>query len=316
MRKHRAHRIVSCLRALILGALTFLLSACALTRIQPGLGKKPVVKPVVAVSDFENRAGFKGQWDLGDGMAEVLINELIETERVTVLERKYLSDVIGEIRRQSQALFRTEGRVPAGRLKNARYLIRGVLSDFHVSGDKSGWFASQTSRFRVRGSSARITLNVYVVEVESGQIIGSAETTGRASRLGLGAAVEYKEVAFGGDAYFKTPLGKATRQAMQKAVREILQILHDEEWDARIASGGPHSVLVNGGKNVRLEVGEILLVRDEGSVITDPVTGDVLEELPGPVIGKIRVEVVDAISARALLLEGSAARGNRLERLR
>ena len=86
-----------------------------------------IVKPVVAVSDFENLASPPAQWNLGRGMADLLITELLDTEKVTVLERKDLGDVVGEIVLQGKEIFRKEGRVERGRLKNAKYLLRGVM---------------------------------------------------------------------------------------------------------------------------------------------------------------------------------------------
>ena len=275
-----------------------------------------IVRPVVAVSDFENKSGFSGKWKLGDGMAEVMINELLDTDDVVVLERKHLNDVMGEIVRQGHDLFRREGRVQTGRLKNARYLIRGVVSDFHVSGDKSGWFATTRGGFFGRGSSTKVTLNTYLTEVETGQIIASAETSGKAGRIGFGGSMNYHEMTFGGEAFFKSPLGKATRKAMRAAARELLRDLPDSEWIGRVASGGPDLIIINGGANVRMEAGERLLIRGQGRAVTDPVTGDVIQHIPGPVIGKIRVESVKPLSSEAVLLEGRAERGDVLERLR
>lgn len=276
-----------------------------------------VLRPVVAVSDFENKAGFSGKWNLGNGMAEIMINELLQSGEVVVLERKHLQNVVGELALQkARDLFRREGRVERGRLKNARYLIRGVVSDFHVSGDKSGWFGSNRGSFWGRGSSARVTLNTYLTEVETGQIIASAETIGKASRIGFGGGARYQNVTFGGEAYFKTPLGKATKKAMASAVETLLQALPDSDWQGRVASGGPDLVIVNGGENVGMQPGERLLVRGSGREVTDPVTGDVLQRIPGPVIGKLRVESVKSMSSEAVLLEGRAERGDIIERLR
>lgn len=302
-------------RALI--GLFLLMSGCSVLVPSPGSSSSSrFIRPVVAVSDFENKAGFSGKWNLGDGMAEVMINELLESGEVVVLERKHLQNVVGELTLQkARDLFRREGRVQPGRLKNARYLIRGVVSDFHVSGDKSGWFASGRGSFWGRGSSAKVTLNTYLTEVETGQIIASTETTGKASRFGFGGEARYQDVAFGGEAYFKTPLGKATKKAMATAARILLKELPDSEWQGRVASGGPDLVIINGGENVRMELGERLLIRGQGREITDPVTGDVIQRVPGPVIGKLRVESVKPLSSEAVLLEGRAERGDIVERL-
>lgn len=273
----------------------------------------PIIRPVVAVTDFENRANFSGQWNLGGGMAEVLIERLMFSEAVTVLERKHLDSVMGEIARQGRDLFRREGRVERGRLMNARYLIRGVVTDFTVTGDASGWFGAAGARARARASRARVGLYVTVSDVETGEIISAVRTEGSASAGGFGGSVNYKQIAFGGDAYFRTPLGRATQAAMERAVKQLLADIPRERWEPRVAEGGVDAVIVNGGHNVGLLIGQRFVVREEGRNITDPITGDVIERIPGRVIGELVIRAVHPVSAHADLTKGEARRGDFLQ---
>ena len=272
-----------------------------------------VIRPVVAVTQFENRANFEGQWELGDGMAEMMIERLMNSGEVIVLERQYLDSVVGEIVRQGRDLFRREGRVERGRLKNARYLIRGVVTDFTTTSDASGWFSSAGADGALRGARTRVGLYVTVSDVESGEIVSTVRTEGTAARGGLRGGVNYKQVAFGGDAYFRTPLGRATQTAMERAVRDIVQDLPREYWQPRVAEGGVDTIIVNGGNNVGLQGGQRFLVREEGRSVTDPVTGDVLERIPGRVIGELEIVTVQEASSHARLLDGKARRGDFLE---
>lgn len=290
----------------------WLVSGCASTR----RSRSPNVRhipPVVAVASFENRANFHGKWNLGDGMAELMIDELVDTGRVTVLERRYLGDVIGEIVRQGQDLFRKEGRVERGRLKNTRYYIRGVVSDFTVTGDASGWFGTVQGKGWLRGSTARVALAVYVTDVETGQIISSVKTEGTARQGAFGAAVDYADFAFGGDAFFRTPLGSATRRAMERAVRDVLAEIPIQPWEARVAEAGPDSVILNGGANVGIVVGDLFVVRREGRSVTDPVTGNVIDMVPGRITGTVRIDTVQPTAAYGSLVEGEARRGDLVE---
>ncbi len=271
------------------------------------------LKPVVAVTDFENKAGFTGKWKLGEGMAELLITQLMEREDVIVLERQHLQDVIGEILLQGKELFRPEGKVKKGRLKNARYLIRGSVTDFTVGADASGWFNSPSVSIWGGGNRARVTINAYITDVESGEIIDSVEADGKVSRFALGGNVDYKAVAFGGRAFFNTPLGRATKEALREAADELVGSIPIEYWQARIAEAGPDRVILNGGADVGLEPGDQFAVRGEGRVVTDPVTGDVIDRRAGPVIGRVEVTAVRPSAAEGVLLEGRARRGDLLE---
>lgn len=268
--------------------------------------------PVVAVTDFENRSGFSGQWELGSGMADVLTTHLIDSQRFTVLERKHIQNVVGELRRQGGDLFRKEGRVFPGRLKNARYLIRGVVTDFTVTGDVSGWFDNGTSKGRARSSRARVAINLMVSDVESGEILSSVQTSGSSTAWGLGGGTSYKGMRFGGDAFFRSPLGRATDSAMQRAIHQLLRDIPMQRWEPRIAEVQGFEVVINGGKNVGVREGVRYAILGPARTITDPTTGDVIESIPGQPIGRVRVNQVLDKSSHASLIEGKAKRGDLL----
>ena len=268
-----------------------------------------IVKPVVAVSDFENLASPPAQWNLGRGMADLLITELLDTEKVTVLERKDLGDVVGEIVLQGKEIFRKEGRVERGRLKNAKYLLRGVVTDFSEMSRKSGKLGIPGFSLFGGKNRARVAINIKVSDVETGEIVASVKVEEIVSAGGVGAEGRYKNVQFGGDAFFRTPLGKATERAIRDATKRVLRELPVSRWTPRVAEAGPDGVIINGGEDVRLREGSIFLVREAGRDMTDPETGNVIERVPGKVVGRVRVVSVQPLAAHAELLEGKAQRG-------
>ncbi|MDD4735498.1 MAG: CsgG/HfaB family protein [Kiritimatiellae bacterium] len=313
-RRHRAGQALLLLlwAGWMVGCSSFVEQRQVSPRPDYGSGKR--FKPVVAVSAFENKSGFSGQWDLGSGMADILTTELLDSDQYVVLERQQLDSVLGEIIRQGQEFFRREGRVNQGRLKNVRYLISGAITDFTVTGDTSGWFGYSTTVKAGGGTSrARVSLHLRLTDVESGEVISSVEASGTASAGWFSAAVSYKNLSLGGDSFFKTPLGKATTRATHRAVKQLAAAIPKEYWHPRVAEAGPDMAVINGGENVGVRVGDDFVVREQGRDITDPVTGDVIERLPGRVIGKIRVDDVQALSAHAVIIEGTTYRGAHLE---
>lgn len=274
-----------------------------------------ILKPVVAVINFDNRAGFEGQWKLGEGMAELLAAALLDSDKAVVLERKQINEVVGEIARQGNALFREEGRVERGRLMNAQYLIRGVITDFTVTRKSSGWFSMPNFLLFGGGSKARVAMNIYVIDVTSGKVLVSVKSSGTASAGGAGAKVNYKDVAFGGESFFRTPLGRATEEAIDDSVKQILGGMPRQPWQPVVAETDGRDVIVNGGRNVRLQEGLRFLVREAGRDITDPVTGNIIERRAGRVTGRIQITEVLETSAHAVLLDGEAHRGDRLEEM-
>lgn len=270
------------------------------------------VAPTLAVLEFENRSGFSGQWNLGSGMADMLTTRLVDSGQVTVVDRRSIEEVQRELRRQENRFFRREGAAQQGRLRLARYLVRGTVTDFTVTGDTSGWFARSDASARVRASRARVAVNLMVSDVETGEIISSVQSAGHASGRGLAGGVQYRSLNFGGDAYFRTPLGRATEMAIDRAVRRVLRDLPPIYWEPLVAEVEGARVVVNGGRNVNLQPGQRFTVHEEPRHITDPLTGDVIDITPGRVTGRIELLAIKDLSSDARLLEGSAQRGAQL----
>ncbi len=274
-----------------------------------------LVSPTLAVLEFENRSGFSGQWNLGSGMADILTTRLVDSGRVTVVDRRSIEEVQRELRRQENRFFRREGAAQQGRLRLARYLVRGTVTDFTVTGDTSGWFASSDVSARARSSRARVAVNLMVSDVETGEIISSVQSAGHASGRGLGGGAQYRSLNFGGDAYFRTPLGRATEMAIDRAVRRVLRDLPPIYWEPLVAEVDGARVIVNGGRNVKLQPGQRFSVHEEPHHVTDPLTGDVIDITPGRVTGRIELTIVKDLSSEARLLQGSATRGAQLRPL-
>lgn len=271
------------------------------------------VPPVVAVADLENQANFTGQFNLGHGMADMLVTGLMKTKKVVVLERQNLRDILGELSLQKDGLSRPEGRVAGGRLKNARYLIRGSITDFTEVESTAAKLGVSSLKIFGGAQRAQVALHLRIYDVESGEIMASLKSEGNASSGGAGAAGQYKNVTLGGEAFKRTPLGKATEQAIKEAVDKLLKALPVDYWRPLVAEVEQGTVVVNGGDNVRLQPGDQFIVRGQPRFVTDPATGNVIDTIPGQQNGRIQIVKVSPLSATATLLEGTAQRGQMLE---
>lgn len=273
------------------------------------------VRPVVAVTSFENRSGFPGEWQLGSGMADLLVSELVRSKGFTVVERQHLESVVGELTRQRNDLFRPEGKVDMGKLKNAQFLVRGVINDFSQVGGGAISVAIKSLFFGGRGYNARVSLTMTIVDVESGEIIDSVQCAGTSRARQAYAAGAYKGVTFGGDAFFKTPLGQATGDAIRQGVLAISDSTPRRRWRPMIATAEGGAYILNGGADRGYRVGEVYRVRERARPVTDPATGDVLALMPGREFGSLKVTRVDATVAFGEAVSGSGfERGHYLTR--
>lgn len=296
----------------VLMAVLSCVSGCQTGRVPPL--PPDAVPPRVAVASFENRSSFEGQWNLGPGMADLLVSELVDSRNFVVLERGSLDKVVDEISRQSNRLFRPEGRVDEGRLDNAHYLIRGVITDFSQSSGGSIWLGLRHLFIGSGGYTARVGLTLTIVDIESGRIVDSVQCAGKARAGDAYAKGSYKGIQFGGRSFFQTPLGIATASAIRQGLHGIVKKMPRITWTPMIAEVDGARLVLNGGRERGLEAGAVYQVRGKGTPITDPLTGDVLDIMPGPVVGTVRImEMRDQVSVAELVSGHGFARGQTLE---
>ena len=168
------------------------------------------VKPTVAVMSFENRAPIHMKWNLGEALADQLIDRLLNTNRYVVLERAQLNEVMKELQRSNDRRFRSVGQPQQGQLKHVRYLVKGTITDFgHIETVEGiwklfdwGWFGSS--------SHAIVAANLYVVDVQSGQIIASTSVEAKIKdKKEKDEKVQYQGMSFGGYTFSSSHLASS-----------------------------------------------------------------------------------------------------------
>lgn len=266
---------------------------------------KTLVRPTIAVLKFQNSAGSPMGWNLGDGMADILVNRLVATGRYEVMERSELQAIQDEIRLQTGGETRQQNRAARGRIKNVQYLIKGTVTDFNPVSAGRGW--AGTGGWNIFGGGNRAVMGMIfsVVEVESGQIICSQRVEGSVRSGDMSSEATYKGVGFGGAQFYQTPLGRATAEAIDNAVRKITDSIATTKWQPRLAYvGEDNTVILNGGKDRGVKKGDYYEVLAAGQPIVNPDNGDVISYRGGRVLGRIQVTLVEPLSAQAAVVLG------------
>lgn len=262
-------------------------------------------KPRIAVLAFDNKASLSQQWKLSEGMRDVLVDSLVKTDRYTVLTRRDLGAVMAELDAQQAPYFREQGKLEQGKLKNLQYLIKGSITDFaHVKGSALRVLGSKLG-IGGSGQVAIVSVTLYVISVETGEIIASKTMEGTASAGSLDFNATYNNVAFGGKTFFRTPLGKATQEVMDKCLVQISETIANDKWYPAVVKVDGNRITISGGEDRRITVDSQWQAYAEGEELVDPVTGDILGREPGKSTGLIRVnEVFDKYSVGEILEGG------------
>jgi len=282
-------------------------AGCGAPGLPFGADPDDYVKPTIAVMKFEDRAGGARGMKVGEGMKDVMVDRLLATQRFQVIERPEIDSILGELRLQSSGVTRKQRRAALGRIKNVQYLLKGTITDFgHVSAG-SGFLGTKALSIFGGGEKAVMGLTMYVVEVESGQIICSRSIEESVRAKEGSARATYKGVTFGGSSFYQTPLGRAARKVIGKAVREVCQSIAARKWQPRVALVQPdRMVVINGGKDRGVKRGAVYGVFGEGEPIIDPDTGDRIGTQPGRLCGYVRVTKVHSRYSVAEVVQGNS----------
>lgn len=277
-------RVTRCLLAILL------LSAVVPVAVHAQNGG---LRYTVTVSKFENRAGWSGQWDIGDAWGAVMTDLLNQTGHFIVL---------GESDMRNEALaeqdFAASGRTAqgaktpvTGQMTPAQILVKGAIT--HVQSSTSGGGGGiRIKGFRVGGSKdkAEINATIYMVDSTTGQVLASKSVVGKAGRRG--GRFGYSGRNFGGDvnAFKKDNVGKAVESAVSEAVDWMIQQLPSIPWQGSVALVSNGKVYINRGERDGVSAGETFKVGD-AVVIRDPDTGEVLDSSTKE-IARIKVTTV------------------------
>ncbi|MCX6899349.1 MAG: hypothetical protein NT105_11655 [Verrucomicrobia bacterium] len=255
------------------------------------------LKRLVAVTQFINKSGYQGQLQLGNGLADMLTDALIRSGRFIVIERQQLKDVLREQDFAQSGRTVAAGAAEVGKLLNAQAIVIGTVThyDEHVmvgSGAVGGG-----PQFQVSTATARLQINVRVVDTTTGEVIlsQSSRATDQASALAT---------AFGGSGFAKTASGKVCQRAITNAVCNICRTMDEVPWRGRIVDVRGDDVIINAGQRLGVVPGDCFRVFTEHDVLLDPETGLPLGS-PLSAAGVVQVREVQQKFAVARPLAGA-----------
>ncbi len=261
-------------------------------------------KPTIAVMSFENRVPIATKWQLGDALADQLTDRLMATNRYIVLERDQLRAILYELERSGDPVFRRTGQLKKGQLKNVQYLVKGVITDFgHI--EKTGGLMQPVLGLFGSNSNSIAAATIYVMDVQTSQIVASTNVEAKIRDGESDEKVNLDSMALGGYTFYQTSLGRATNEMLNEAVRAIANSIAEQHFQPKIASVTNNQIIITGGKDRQIKIGDEFVVRPQSQKVLDPDTGDTLGHVTGSTIGHIRVTQVTEKFSVAEIIEGT-----------
>ena len=315
------------LKKFVLASTLVLVSVAGLT-VQPAAAQR---KPRVAVLDFDyatvqtaSAAIFGTNVDVGKGITNLLITNLVKDGTFSVIERQALDKLTTEQNFSNSDRADPSTAARLGKLAGVNYIIIGAITEFgnetkktNLGGMGGNWHGFGAGGVGHSNSKANVAITARIVNVETGEIVAVAEGTGQSSRSStsmLGGGGNWRgfgggNADFGSSDFQQTIIGEATKDAVDKLTADLAAnsskvsapAVHVEGLVAAVDGG---QIVLNVGSRAGVNAGDELEVFRVTREIKDPATGKVIRRLTTSV-GIVKATDVDDSSAVCTAVSGS-----------
>lgn len=307
----RARILFSCLFALALGGASASASQS---------------KKRVALLDFDFTAVHRwwgGDWDVGRGIADLIVTSLVNDGTYSVIERKKLDAILQEQNFTNSERANPTTAAKIGKILGVNAIIVGSVTQFGLEDKKLSlggiggtWGGIGAGKIGTTKGKAQVAIDARLIDVDTGEILAVGSGKGMSQRSGLllggggagGGGFGAGGIDMSSSNFQETILGEATRAAVEQLAAQLIaqagkvpSTTVAVEGLVADVSGG--TVIINVGKSAGVEVGMKLAVERVGREVKDPATGKVLRRLTTQV-GEIEVTEVDEVSAVAKIVSG------------
>ncbi|MBI5816629.1 MAG: hypothetical protein HZB29_13585 [Nitrospinae bacterium] len=185
-------------------------------------------KARLAVNKFTVKSA-KGKGDLGQGLSDMLTTALFHSNRFIVLDRSDIGAVTAEQDLAATGRIKKETAAPIGQLEGAELVVTAAVTAFEPDAGGGiggvGVPVGGGAFFGVGGGgkTAYMAIDMKVVDTKTGRIVGAVTVEGKSSDwfAGIGGAIGGVPIPFGLGYYENTPMEKAIRVCIVKAVDYI-----------------------------------------------------------------------------------------------
>jgi curli biogenesis system outer membrane secretion channel CsgG len=288
-------------------------------------------KKRIAIFDFDyatvqtsSAAVFGTNVDVGRGISDLLVRNLVKDGTYSVIERQAMSKILGEQNFSNSDRANPNSAAKIGKILGVDAIVVGSITQFgndnkntNIGGGGGSWGRFGVGGVGHKSSKAVVVVDARLVNIDTAEIMGVATGKGESKRestslLGGGGGWHGwggGAVDFGSSDFQQTIIGEAVNAAVTQMAGEL--IADNTKLEARtvtvegvVAAVDGGQVILNIGSKSGLKVGDQLTVQRVTKEIKDPTTGAVIRRMTSPV-GVIRLTDVDEISAVGTPVSGS-----------
>jgi curli biogenesis system outer membrane secretion channel CsgG len=264
------------------------------------------LKKRVAVIEFEDKAGYGH--NVGRGVSDMLVTSLVESEKFLVIERAELDEILKEQGLGMSGAVTPQSAAKVGQLLGIEIMITGSVTEFGSKENKVGGGIGSIGGFNlgVKKTTARVAVDIRMVDVNTGEIIVAKSAEGEDSSTGLDN-VGIEDINFhNSSTWDNTQLGKASRESIEECVEYIIDGMEAVAWQGKIIKASEGTIFMKPGSKGGVQAGMIFSVYRPGEELIDPDTGLSLGSEEAK-IGQIQVtgDIGDGRAAKAIVKSGT-----------
>ncbi len=290
-------------------------------------------KKRIAIMDFDYatvHAGVSGIFgqdvDIGKGISDLLVNNLVKDGSYSIIERKAIDKIIAEQNFSNSDRADPATAAKIGKLLGVDAIIVGSITQFGddtktlgTGGGGANWHGIGAGGFGKKKTKATVGITARVVDINTAEILAVADGKGESARSSVSAGglagnwhgVGGGKIDMGSSDFQNTIIGEATKSAVDQLStglagdKDKLQVqTHTVVVNGLVASVDGGQIVLNVGAKAGVKVGDQLNVERITKEIKDPTSGQVIRRLTSPV-GVVKVTDVDDVSAVASVVSGS-----------
>lgn len=251
------------------------------------------------------------------GLTEMLTTALVKTSRFVVVERAAVEKIINEQNLGASGQVNPETAAAKGKIIGAQSLVTGEITEFSYRQSSIGGSINPINILKAKSDrvTAMVALDIRMIDATTGEVLFSRRAKGTASMTGVAAELTQGDRNFSASASANTPLGRASRQAIEEAVAAILAGAKKVPWSGRIVDVRDGQIYINAGTEIGVQPGMEFDVFEQKEALVDPASGKSLGT-PDRRIGSISAQVVEDKYSIAKATEGGEFKRNQLLRFK
>ncbi len=215
----------------------------------------------VGVVNFQNKTPSR-VLGIGEAASDILGTILQKTDRFIVIPQQDIDSILVQQRMGASGIINPETAAEMGKVLGLNAIVTGAVTAYSEAEEGTEFIVGKS-----KTQIARVTVDYRIVDTTTGVQLMADSGAGEYRKkvttvLGAGSKASYDTDLRDG----------ALRDALTKAMVNMMQKLGARKWNGRVAQVDGDNLYINAGQRSGLKVGDKLDVFRPGKEIIDPVT--------------------------------------------